>query len=494
MTAPHRDDEVTSPSHDGAFLVSDVLSRDMCIGCGACSVATDGAIPVTFTSIGLWQASAADATARDLAAADQVCPFSDAAKNEDALSYPERGAASELPHDPVLGHFSMVLAGRRTDDQALESSSSGGMTSWLLEQLLAEGYVDGVLHVSSSSETSRLVDFTTASHTEDIRRARKSQYHSVTLAEVVPLIRGDGKRYALVGVPCFIRAARLLADQDPVLRDQLAFYVGLVCGHMKTASFAESFAWQLGVPPEDIESVDFRKKNPARQASEYDFEVTTRSGDERSAKSLDLVGSTWGHGAFQPEACNFCDDIFAETADVVLGDAWLPEYAGDWRGTNVVVSRNTVIDGLLRAGTDSGELDVAALPTERAVRSQGGNFRHRRDGLRVRLADDLSEGLKVPAKRVRPGYENISESRHRLLRLRRTMSRVSIEAFERAKLANDLDAYLTPMNKLIESYEAESRPTGLLLLKGKVGHRIAPLRARIRSLRTTVMLWWRRRR
>lgn len=40
------------------------------------------------------------------------------------------------------------------------------------------------------------------------------------------------------------------------------------------------------------------------------------------------------------KACDFCDDVFAETADIALGDAWLPEYVQDGNGTNVVVTRN----------------------------------------------------------------------------------------------------------------------------------------------------------
>lgn len=33
-----------------------------------------------------------------------------------------------------------------------------------------------------------------------------------------------------------------------------------------------------------------------------------------------------------PRACNYCDDVFAECADVTCMDAWLPEYSQDHRG------------------------------------------------------------------------------------------------------------------------------------------------------------------
>ena len=50
-------------------------------------------------------------------------------------------------------------------------------------------------------------------------------------------------------------------------------------------------------------------------------------------------------------ACEFCDDVVGETADMSVGDAWLPGYVSDWRGTSVVVS---TMDGGVVGETGSG--------------------------------------------------------------------------------------------------------------------------------------------
>ena len=83
--------------------------------------------------------------------------------------------------------------------------------------------------------------------------------------------------YAIVGVPCFITAMRHLEEVDADLRDQFTWHIGLVCGHLKSQFFAESLAWQAGVPPEDLEAIDFRVKNPARRSYSYDYEVRGRA-------------------------------------------------------------------------------------------------------------------------------------------------------------------------------------------------------------------------
>src|SRR3546814_20109900 len=63
------------------------------------------------------------------------------------------------------------------------------------------------------------------------------------------------------------------------------------------------------------------------------------------------------------------------------------------------------------------------------AQSQGGNFRHRWDGLSVRLADDLRQGKAVPRKRIAPGSRRTLWIRRQLIRLRRKMSRQSHATF-----------------------------------------------------------------
>src|SRR3546814_20201860 len=76
------------------------------------------------------------------------------------------------------------------------------------------------------------------SHSAAVLRARrKSTYYSTEMSEALSSIAGDGKRYAFVGVPCFVKAISLLMRQDARLAEQIRFRVGLVCGHLKSAAF-----------------------------------------------------------------------------------------------------------------------------------------------------------------------------------------------------------------------------------------------------------------
>ncbi|GAA1058065.1 coenzyme F420 hydrogenase [Agromyces luteolus] len=429
--------------------IEQVVERGMCIGCGACSVRTSGAIPVTIGRRGVYEARLDGALSTDaLRAASRVCPFSDDARNEDVLA---RERFADLPRDDRIGAHLEVVAGRRTSEHEIVGSSSGGLTSLLLEELLRAGLVDGVLHVGRSAGDPRF-SYTVSTSPEKIERDRKSMYSATTLADVVAGIRGDGRTYAVVGVPCFIKALRLLAAELPDLDAQFGVYVGLVCGHLKSTFFAESLAWQAGVPPTELEGIDFRVKNASRYAWDYDYDAVSVDGAHHVRRSADTIDGGWGFGAFQPEACNFCDDVFAEGADVAFADAWLHKYAADWRGTNAVVIRDERVRRLLQAAAERGGVELEPLSVEDAARSQAGGFRHRRAGLSLRLADDLAAGLSVPTKRVPPDRTVVSRRRAAVLRQRRRISRLSLVAFADAREAGDFERYAGPMRRAIRRY------------------------------------------
>jgi hypothetical protein len=149
--------------------------------------------------------------------------------------------------------------------------------------------------------------------------------------------------------------------------------------------------------------------------------------------------------AAQMAACDFCDDIFGETADAAFGDAWLPEYVTDWRGTNVVVVRHTLIQSLLTAGRDSGELALDDLSVESAVRSQEANYRHRWDGLSVRLQDAKQAHMWTPRKRLTAGSLPVDPLQRRIVRLRQRMATRSHQLFLEAKHVGDLRVYTRTM-------------------------------------------------
>lgn len=422
-----------------------------CIGCGACSVATEGRIQVARDEFGMPQADLSGVGEADLAAGSRVCPFADESADASAVA---EGLYAGAPHSsPQIGAWTGLYAGRLTDTDRLLGSSSGGLTTWVLEQLLLGDQVDGVIHVGASAADDELFGFAVSTTREELLARRKSIYSMSSFDEAVRHVESTPGRYAFVGVPCHVRAMRLLARQRPVLAQRVLYHVGLVCGHGKTPGFASSLAWQLGVQPAQLAGVDFRVKDPTRTVGDYSFAATDGSGWVQARVGA-LLGAQWGHTMFQPAVCEFCDDIYAETADICFGDAWLPAYKDEWRGTNVVVVRSGPLQELLLAGARRGEIDLEELSERDMVASQGGNFRHRRVGLAIRVADDERAGRWVPPTRVVGDRSAAPWHRRQLIRQRRVLARESVRALSVARKRDDLAFYLRRMSTLVRRYDA----------------------------------------
>lgn len=434
------------------FLVQDVVDGGFCTGCGACAAVCRD-ISIKLTADGAMRADLSKASAGSLDTASRICPFSDLSPNETEVGARLFGA--ELPRDNRVGHYLSLGAGNTADDDARYRSGSGGLTNWVLEQLLSKGMIQGVIHVGQDDRTpcdgKALFAYRLSYTIDELYSGSKSKYYSTEMSAALNQLRGDGKRYAIVGVPCFITAARHIAEVDAGLSEQLAYFVGLVCGHLKSTRFAELMAWQNEVTPADLETVDFRKKVPNLPANKYHFAAKSKStGEWHSEVASSLYGGDWGHAFFQLKGCDYCDDIFAEAADVVFGDAWIARYEADWLGTNVFITRRDEFEDILAEGKAGGRITFDTLGLDEIAGSQGGNYRHRWDGLSLRLAMAKQRGEALPTKRIAPGSRPLGFFRRRIVRLRQEAGQRSHAAFAKALERQDLAVFFREMKPLTE--------------------------------------------
>jgi len=382
-----------------------------------------------------------------------VCPFSDEALNEDLLGKEIFG--NQISHNEKLGYFINTYAGHVLESDFRDRGSSGGMGSWILVELLRQGLVDKVIHVrgnSPSNDDPKLFSFDISSEIDEIRRGAKSRYYPVEMSNVISVMRRTPGRYVIVGIPCFIKAIRLLAREDPLIAQRIKFCVGLVCGHLKSAKFAEFQAWQCGIKPDNLLSIDFRTKLSGLPADKYGIEVKGKDGMERISPVSQLYGHDWGLGFLKYNACDFCDDVVAETADITIGDAWLPKYVRDSRGTNIVIVRNALFDKLIQAAIKDGRIVMERITPGETIASQESGFRHRREGLAYRLYKADQRVLWHPPKRVKPNRFRFNYLFRKIQQYRMLISRHSHLAFLEAVAADDLSLFVRRMAPLVKRY------------------------------------------
>lgn len=457
-----------------ATLVSyaTVIENGMCIGCGVCAI-FEPQIKIEMDSYGRYRA--ANKGIKELTSKNVfncVCPFADDVPNEDVLAKEIFGVS--VPVDPNIGYSTANYAGWVIESDFQKKGSSGGLVTWLLVELLSMNLVDYVVHVSSvekSSAENPLFRYKISSSVDQIKQGVKSKYYPVEMSEVLQHILDNPGRYVIVAVPCFIKAIRLASRESKILKERLIFTVGLICGHLKSKSFSELLAWQCGVKPANLSNIDFRTKSTKGAASNYAVTVIGEINKQRVTivKNVsELYGSNWGHGFFKYKACDFCDDVFGETADISIGDAWIREYESNNDGVNVVVVRSVGLNDILYKNAKNGRLHLDMLSAEKVAESQAGGLRHRREGLSYRLFLEDIAGNWRPQKRVEAFSSHLTKKLRRVYSMRYAISNISHTAFSVASENDDLNYFYKVLKPLTERYDHEYRRSVLTRVLSKI--------------------------
>lgn len=370
-----------------------VVKNNMCIGCGICaSLCPTNALEIEFNQNGEYNSKLTGNCLDSCSLCLEVCPFNNS-KNEDQLAI--NIFSDNLKHDTNLGFYSNVYSAHINNDQLRLNSASGGITTWLLEQLLIEDKVDYIINVKPNKDSEKLFDFQIADSIEKVREGAGSAYYPVEMSEVINKVLNQEGRYAIVALPCFLKAIELAKEKNKKLRNRIIYSVGLVCGQLKNKKFTEYISKLSGVK-EKVSKVSYRNNSGDQPANNFYFNFNKN----KQIYWSDGIGKSWGNRWFTYNSCSFCDDTFAELADVTLMDAWLPEFTSDYKGNNLLVVRNKEIYDILSIGKNNNEIKLDNIDAEKVIESQQGVIDVKRKKLSYRLALAEENDDFIPKKRV----------------------------------------------------------------------------------------------
>jgi len=459
---------------ESRVLFDSVIKNGYCIGCGACASKEESPFKMKMDEYGNIVAYADGDLDTNTEKVLATCPFSGKSKNENELGeefFPFGGI-----DDNYIGKHLSCFAGYVKEGDFRAKGSSGGLGKWVGYKLLETDQIDHFIQLrpnKTGNPDAPLFEYAIFSDKDVVLSGSRSSYYPVTLDNIVKEIKSREGRYAITGVPCFIKTVRLLASENDVLKQRIKFTIGIVCGGMKSANQSKMIGWQLGVKPDDLIAIDFRRKYKDRPASQKIYQVWSKADSvERYKNANDIYGTDYGAGFFKPKACDYCDDVVGETADISVGDAWLPQFVKDPDGTSIIVVRNPDILKLLTDNEKTGELVLHSVTAEEVTRSQSGGFRHRRDALSMRLADRMKENVWVPEKRVKPNEYEIAPERIKIYRLREEIAKKSHPAFLKAMNGNNLAIFHKEMNSLVKQYRVANHGNYLKRFKKKVENRL----------------------
>lgn len=417
-------------------MIKAVVENDMCIGCGMCAAqCKTGAINMKMNDFGFYNANFDDLYEVDENAI-KVCPFNpkpdDKVKTENEISELFLTQANNQ-HDKI-GRYINTYAGYSVEHRL--TSSSGGIATYTLTELMRRGEVQHVISVKNGQATKHY-QYTIISSIDELADAAKTKYYPVTLADVLKDIAKLNGKVAIVGVACFVKAIRLAQVYDPSFNDKVGFIIGIICGGVKSAFFAEYLASKTGVSVKDFSQPEFRIKDHNSTAADYAYGCLDKNNNQKTIKMRN-VGDMWGTGLFKANACDYCDDVTTELADLSVGDAWLEPYVRDGRGHNVLVTRSLLADDIIKSGFINGALVIEELSENMFLASQQGSYNHRHDGLLYRIKHGRTDSRVIPPKRF--NTKLISPLLMLIQSMRMNSRRKSLEVWKEEKSASMFDA------------------------------------------------------
>lgn len=442
--------------------LKNVVDGGFCVGCGACAFVSNSRMNINeygeyVPDIAQIEKNYNIINKENLNA---VCPSLKPDLNEDFIS--KQLFESSAQYNPYLGYVQSAYAAFVKEGDFREKGTSGGMGTWVATELFKQGFVDGVIHVKAvdrNNLSDPFFQYGLSTTIEEIQAASKTRYHVVEVSKILEIVNKSQGRFVFVGVPCIAKAIRRLQLVNPSLVDRIPYVISLVCGHLKSINWSLSLSWGAGIDPQEAAAIQYRTKGQDIPARAYVYRVVSKNKNVFQKDSASVVGGKFNAGALMLPACDYCDDVVGETADLTIGDAWIPRFEVDNQGTNLLIVRNTVIHDLLKAAAISDRIMMTEISNEDASNSQSGGFRQRREGLSYRLYREKTKEKWVPIKRITPGQFVVSASRKKLYDQRSMVTQKSRELFKEALDRNDFSIYvkgLTPSLKKLRSMEIRS--------------------------------------
>lgn len=441
-------------------VIETIVKNELCIGCGLCTISCNSqALEMNLNKYGFYEPEQINQCNCN-GDCIKVCPFNpleDFNKNdEDHLS--REFLFDSQYNNPQIGSYTNLYVGYSPKYRL--SSSSGGLATSILTKLLNEKEVDYVISVKESIDNH--FEYRISANSEELIKSSKTRYYPVTLATVFKKIEELEGSFAIVGVGCFIKAIRLYQKNNPKQGLKIKFLIGIICGGVKSSFFTEYLSSKLGYDNYSFKNPQYRIKDLTSKASDYSYGCESIITDDFKTLKMKSVGDMWGTGLFKANACDLCDDVTTELADISLGDAWIEPYVSDGAGTSVIIARSKKGNELIERSILNNELNVKPISLDKFLSSQRGSFNHRRSALPFRQRLMKNNGYLTPQKRSFKIKEiNLSSKIVQYYRMK--VRRSSLEIWHKTRTAKEFDekmkllliklSFFTKLNNLIKAYQ-----------------------------------------
>jgi coenzyme F420 hydrogenase subunit beta len=224
------------------------------------------------------------------------------------------------------GHFLDSYISYSTDPDIRERSTSGGLVTALLLNMMRRKEIDGAVVIVSDPDQLWKGKSIVARTEEEILSAMKSKYAISPTNSVFGEIRNIPGKYALVGLPCQIHGFQKAAELDQRLKERVVLTIGLFC-HAAVEHEALKIIWgslgdKIRTAKRYISRVGKHPGTPHLEMHDGSL-YPVYFGDKRGYRPSSMEVINIVYRLYTPARCLTCFDASAEFADIAVGDPWM---------------------------------------------------------------------------------------------------------------------------------------------------------------------------
>jgi len=313
-----------------------------------------------------------------------------------------------------LGSFDQCFLGYSGDEDIRAGAASGGVVSAVLVRLLESGRIDGALVSRMTTKDGRIEPVTWVARTrEEILHARTSIYMDFQVARHLLALRDLHGRYAVVALPCQLRALRKMEAKYPELREKIAYRLGLLCGHASSRRLIDKVLSMKGIAQDQIAEFAFRKGH--WRGRSY---VRLHDGTEITFPFVHF-GLYQNLCFYMARRCLACQDHFAECSDMSFGDAWLRELKSHPVKHSIFLSRNPRCTALFQEMLDDGAIVGGSADPYALIGAQKRSLVYHKKNIAARHRLARLFGMNIPYRgEHRPRWNDLIGAFFMLLNVR----------------------------------------------------------------------------
>lgn len=318
--------------------IDNVIWRNKCISCGACHARCPvGAIELRYSELeGKYIPRVSHDKCINCGICMKGCPVE-----------------NKYPTNRLIGEYFGLFLAHAKNKEVRMNATSGGVVSSLVQYLLEQDVVEGVLMAgydqNSEIETSAML--ITKEQVSQIKSATRDYASRYVLCPVLTNIKGIlemHERIAVVGTPCQIRALNLLEEN---IKNKYIFKIGITCSGGMSYNATEQYKKYEKMP---TAKMYYRGDGWPGKNALIENDVVVEHSHLGS-----LYERMFSSQIFKNFGCIYCTDHFAETADISFCDFWnSKELEDECIGNSCVIVRSEQAKGIFEELIIKGYIDV----------------------------------------------------------------------------------------------------------------------------------------